>query len=532
MIRLTFVIVFSYIFSSIFAQGPAPADYLSKQFHADRRNALRNSMPANSVVVVFAYPERVFSADVNYAYHPNPDLYYLSGYKEPDAVLIIFKENQSSGNTSFNELFYVQKRNSLREQWTGRRLGVEGVQNQLGFKQVYNGEEFKNCPIDFSKFDKILYDIFPNDIGTGNLLSLMTTFREKAGIVKTGNKNIADAYNIIANYTSYSNLATRVNRLKNNMADAEDVEFKTDPLLLELVNHPDSATLSAVTKKINSNPSPNAAYHKLIAALREIKTPAELALLRKSVFLSAIAHEEVMKAIEPGMTETELTGVFEYVHKKYGAEGEGYPPIVGAGGNGCILHYIENNSIIPGNQLVLMDVGSEYHGYSADITRTVPANGKFTPEQKAIYELVYNAQEAVFKICKEGTAFGKLNEIATEVLAEGLLKLGVIADRKDIGRYYMHGCSHHMGLDVHDKNTGSMLKENMVITVEPGIYIPKGSPCDPKWWDIGVRIEDDVIIGKTSCENLSAAAPRSISEIEKTVAKKSVLNDLVVPALK
>src|SRR5436189_6235265 len=125
--RFALLILLSCIVNSLIAQGPAPADYLTREFHADRRNALRNSMPANSVVVVFAYPERVFSADVNYAYHPNPDLYYLSGYKEPDAVLLIFKEDQSSGNTSFNELFYVQKRNALREQWTGRRLGVEGV---------------------------------------------------------------------------------------------------------------------------------------------------------------------------------------------------------------------------------------------------------------------------------------------------------------------------------------------------------------------------------------------------------------------
>ena len=153
-------------------------------------------------------------------------------------------------------------------------------------------------------------------------------------------------------------------------------------------------------------------------------------------------------------------------------------------------------------------------------------------EQKAIYQLVYDAQEEVFKLCKEGTSFGKLNEKATEVLAEGLLKLGIIKDKKDVTRYYMHGCSHHMGLDVHDKNITPILKENMVITVEPGIYIPKGSPCDPKWWDIAVRIEDDVVIGKNNCENLSAAAPRKVEEIEKTVAKKSIFNELELPKFK
>jgi Xaa-Pro aminopeptidase len=125
----------------------------------------------------------------------------------------------------------------------------------------------------------------------------------------------------------------------------------------------------------------------------------------------------------------------------------------------------------------------------------VPSSSKFTPEQKAIYQLVFDAQEEVFKICKEGTPFSQLNEKATEVLADGLVKLGIITDKKDVRKYYPHGVSHHMGLDVHDKNITRTLKENMVITVEPGIYIPKNSPCDPKWWDIAVRIEDDVVIG-------------------------------------
>jgi Xaa-Pro aminopeptidase len=239
-----------------------------------------------------------------------------------------------------------------------------------------------------------------------------------------------------------------------------------------------------------------------------------------------------MKAIRPDMSETELMGIFLYIHKKYGAEDEGYPPIVGAGANGCILHYIENNITRVNNQLVLMDVASEYHGYSADITRTVPANGRFTPEQRAIYQLVYDAQEAVFAICKEGTPFNNLNVKATEVLADGLLKLGIIKDRKDVSKYYIHRVSHHMGLDVHDKYVNPILLKDMVITVEPGIYIPKGSPCDPKWWDIAVRIEDDVIIGKQSFENISSAAPRSVDEVEKMAAKKSALDKMELPAMK
>jgi Xaa-Pro aminopeptidase len=530
--RIAFVLFLNLVLNAASAQGPLPTDYLSKEFHAGRRDALRKIMPDNSVVVIFAYPERVFSRDVNYAYHPNPDLYYFSGYKEPDAVLLIFKENQKKGDTSFNELFYIRKKNPLQEQWTGRRLGVDGVQSQLGFKLVYNGDEFKNLPVDLTKFSKVIYDVLPDDIGSGNLRALMQTFRDKASIKQAESKSLVQAYSTITYYTTPSNLQTRVSRMKSQMLESDDAAFKSDPLLLELINNPDSATLASVSAKIKAHPFPTDEYNQLVSSLREIKTPEELGLLRKSVFLSAVAHNEVMKAINPDMSEMELSGLFEYVHRKYGAEDEGYPPIVGAGANGCILHYIENNVTMVDNTLVLMDVAAEYHGYSADITRTVPANGKFTPEQKAIYQLVYEAQEEVFKLCKEGTPFGKLNEKATDVLAEGLLKLGIISDKKDVRRYYIHGVSHHMGLDVHDKNITRTLKENMVITVEPGIYIPKGSPCDPKWWNIAVRIEDDVVIGVNGFENMSVEAPRKFEDVEKMVAKKSIINELVLPKLK
>ena len=238
-----------------------------------------------------------------------------------------------------------------------------------------------------------------------------------------------------------------------------------------------------------------------------------------------------MKAVKTDLSETEAQGLQEYVHKKYGAEYVGYPSIVGAGENGCILHYEENSRTKLGNNLLLMDVGAEYHGYSADITRTIPANGKFSNEQKAIYDLVYQAQEEIFKLCKDGTPFDDLNNKAKEVLSDGLLKLGIIKDKKDIGIYYPHGCSHHLGLDVHDKSNYDTLKANMVITVEPGIYIAANSPCNKKWWSIGVRIEDDVLIGKEKFELLSSLAPRRSEEIEKKIAEKSAVDDFVLPGL-
>ena len=529
MLKLIISFLLLFVFEINFAQQDLPKDYLSKEFHKERRDELRKLMPENSVTVIFSYPEEVFSRDVNYIYHPNPDLFYFSGYKEPDAVLFIFKEMQNGNDGTYNELFFVRKRDSLREQWTGKRLGVNGTKEKLGFEHVYNSNEFKNFPLDLKKFNKILFDA-PTENTAGMLGSLMSSFKEK-GNIKYDNSNITNMFYRISNFVTPATVASRSKSLKARMDESEDNEFKTNPLLLELVNHPDSNTLFAVKEKIRQNPSPSQIYDKLISTLREIKTKPELELLRKTVFISAIAHQEVMKAIKPEMSESELSGIFFYVHKKYGAEDEAYPPIVGAGANGCILHYEENNLTQVRNQLVLMDVASEYHSYAADITRTIPSSGKFTEDQKKIYQLVYDAQEEIFKIAKEGTPFNKLDEKAREILAAGLIKLGIISKPNEVSRYYPHGCSHHMGLDVHDKSASEILKENMVITVEPGIYIPEGSPCDKKWWNIGVRIEDDVVIGKNKCEILSAAAPRKIEAIEKEMLKKNAFHSTTLPSL-
>jgi Xaa-Pro aminopeptidase len=520
-------------FSQESATVSLPKDYLTKEFHAGRREALRKLMPANSVAVIFAYPERVFSKDVNYVYHPNPDLYYFSGYREPNAMLLIFKDVQADGDSSYNELFFVQHKDPLREQWTGRRLGVAGAKAKLGFKRVYNGEEFAKFPLDFKKFSTVIYDRLPDDVGgdatPGSIKDLISNLKSKAALPDQ-DKSLMNDLALLSQRISPVALNRFMNYLKPKLnLDA----YKSNPLIQELVNKPDSATLVDVKAKINANPSGTFLFDKYTIALRGVKTSEELALLKKSVEISSYAHAEAMRAVNPKMSETQLEGIMLYVHKLYGAEDEGYPPIVGAGANGCILHYEENNLTAVNNQLVLMDVGAEYHGYSADVTRTFPANGKFTEEQKAIYQLVYNAQEEVFKLCKEGVPYGKLEEKTMEVLSKRLIKLGIIKNESELRTYYPHGVSHHLGLDVHDKGGyGIDLKENMVITVEPGIYIPAGSPCDKKWWNIGVRIEDDVVIGKEKCTLLSIDAPRKWQDVEKMAAEKSIFDAGRFPALK
>jgi Xaa-Pro aminopeptidase len=266
--------------------------------------------------------------------------------------------------------------------------------------------------------------------------------------------------------------------------------------------------------------------------LRGIKTKEEIELIRRAVSISCVGQVEVMKAIKPGMSEREIQGIHEFVFKKYEAEDVGYPSIVGAGHNGCILHYIDNyKPDINPKELILMDLGAEYHGYTADVTRTIPVSGKFSPEQKAVYEIVLQAQEEAMKICKEGSTFDELKVVTQHVVNNGLKDLGIISSIDQKHEYYPHGCCHHIGLDVHDRGTKDKLLENMVITIEPGIYINDNSKCDPKWWGIGVRIEDDFLIKKDGCELLSNMAPRSVDAIEKLMLEPSPLDNFVLPEL-
>ncbi|HET8735214.1 MAG TPA: M24B family metallopeptidase, partial [Pricia sp.] len=286
-----------------------------------------------------------------------------------------------------------------------------------------------------------------------------------------------------------------------------------------------------VALKLEGNNLNSAMLWEIMATLRETKTEAEMLLLKKAIEISAVGQVEVMKAMHPNMSETEIQGVHEYVYKKYGAEYEGYPSIVGGGNNGCILHYIENNKPEVGDDLVLMDLGAEYHGYTADVTRTIPANGRFSKEQKQIYDIVYAAQEAGIKASVVGAPFQAPGQVASRVVTDGLLKLGIISKEEEARTYFPHGTSHYLGLDVHDRGTYQAFKPNTVITVEPGIYIPEGSNCDKKWWGIAVRIEDDILITDEGPVNLSAMAPRTTEAIEKMMAQPSPLDDFELPEL-
>jgi Xaa-Pro aminopeptidase len=470
---------------SIAAYGQAaedlPADFLTKEFHKDRRDKLREKLPANSVAVFFANPVRNRANDVDYSYHQDPNFYYFTGYKEPNAVLFVFKDNQTAANgASYNEIIFVQPRDEQAELWTGRRLGDQGVKTRLGLNQAFNNTEFKKYNVDFKKFDQIIFTDFENDV------------RNEA-------RDSSDLYDLIA-------------------------QFKAK------VNYPSTDALS-----VNREPQKNNLNTKglgpIMSALRGVKTPEELEMIKKAVRISCAGQVEVMKAMKPGMSEREIQGIHEYVFKKYQAEDIGYPSIVGAGHNGCILHYIDNyKPNITTKELILMDLGAEYRGYTADITRTIPVNGKFSPEQKQIYDLVFKAQEEAMKICKPGVTMGQLTQATRVVINKGLKELGIIKSEDERHMYYPHGCCHHIGLDVHDRGDRTLV-ENMVITIEPGIYIPENANCDKKWWGIAVRIEDDYLLTKDGYDHLSASAPRTVEEIESVMKLPSPLDDFVLPAL-
>ena len=447
-------------------------DDLGPEFHKKKRQEFRSLMPANSVAFIFTSPIMKRSNDTDYMYHQDPNFYYLTGWREPHGVLVIFKDDQFDSDGSYNEIMYVRERNEYREMWDGRRLGIKGAK-KMSFDRVKLRSEFIENTIPIENFSNIL------------------------------NTNIRDD----------------VRDFKDDKYDLFDIQNKFQ----EIVSKKESDILGDLNKQFFSS-----SINQIMSKLRQTKDPLEIELLTKAIRISALAQIEVMRAIHNDMTEREVQGIHEFIYRKYGAAHEGYNSIVGAGGNACVLHYVTNEDMDIKDKLILMDVGAEYRGYTADVTRTIPVNGKFNNEQKIIYDLVYKSQEEAIKEAIIGNSFNDIYLKSYDIIAKGLIDLGIINDYREARKYYPHGVSHHIGLDVHDPGSRDLM-ENMVITVEPGIYIPENSNTDPKWWNIGVRIEDDILITNSGPVNLSIDAPRRSDEIEIIMAQDSPINQLVLP---
>ena len=467
---LFLLLIFS---SSSILSGQQYIDDLGSEFHKKKRQEFREQMPQNSIAFFFTAPIMKRSNDTDFMYHQDPNFYYLSGWREPHGVLVIFKDDQQDNNGLYNEILYVREKNEYREMWDGRRLGLNGAK-QMGFDRVKLRSNFIKDPFQIQNFSNVLSMDVRDD----------------------------------------------VRDFKDDKYDLYDIQNK----FLEIIDDKEELSGLGDFKKEFKNSSVN----NIMSSLRQTKDSLEIKLLTKAIKISSLAQIEVMKAIHGEMTEREVQGIHEFIYRKYGAAHEGYNSIVGAGANSCILHYVTNEDINIDNELILMDLGAEYRGYTADVTRTIPVNGKFSPEQKEIYDLVYESQEEAIKKAIIGNTFNDIYVESLEIISRGLIKLGIINDPKEARKYYPHGVSHHIGLDVHDPGSRT-LEKNMVITVEPGIYIPENSDCDPKWWNIGVRIEDDILITDTEPINLSVDAPRSSNEIEKIMKLDSPINQLILP---
>ena len=444
--------------SSAIAQD-YPTDYLSPEFHAGRRAAFKEKMSDKGVGIFFASQTRQRSNDTEFQYAQNKNFYYLTGLEEPNAVLLLFKQPVTLLGKTGTEFIFVQNRDPQRELWTGKILGAEGVQEKYKIANVFTNDKFNGSTINFSSIDSV--------------------------------------------FTAYKN---------------EDIFYtykrSVDPL---------TRMASLVDSLVISNAKPLASRSTLntLRNLRGIKLPEEIALIQKAASISVLGHNDVMRAVKPGMKEYQAQAIMEYHFKKEGSEYPGYNSINGAAENACVLHYITNLKTIKEGELLLSDCAAEYHGYSADVTRTVPANGKFTEAQKALYEIVLAAQDAGIAACKAGAPFSDIDAASRAVVNAGLIKLGIAANEKEARTYFPHGTSHHLGLDVHDLGP-RVLAAGVVVTVEPGIYIPAGSKCDKKWWNIGIRIEDDILITEKGNVNLSEGSPRTVAEIEKMAAQKSM----------
>ncbi|HTF97076.1 MAG TPA: Xaa-Pro aminopeptidase [Cellvibrio sp.] len=434
---------------------------IAKAEFARRRKQLMEHMEPNSIAIVPAAPERPRSRDTEYHYRQDSDFLYLSGFEEPQAVLVLIP-----GRDHGEYVLFVRERNREREIWDGYRAGPEGACKEFEADDAF--------PVD--DIDEIL-----------------------PGLLE-GKQRV---------YYSMG----------------KDSEF--DKHVMDWVN--------TIRAKVRSGATPPGEFLDLshfLNDMRLFKSAAELRVMKEAGEISARAHVRAMKAAKAGVMEYQLEAEILHEFHRSGARFPAYNSIVGGGKNGCILHYIENSAPLKSGDLVLIDAGCELDYYAADITRTFPVNGKFSPEQKALYEICLQAQLEAINVAKPGNHWNDPHEATVRVITEGLVKIGLLeGDVNELIKseaykeFYMHRAGHWLGMDVHDvgdyKVGGEwrVLEPGMVMTVEPGIYVaPDNERVAKKWRGIGIRIEDDVVITKDGNEVLTNGVPKTVADIEALMA--------------
>lgn len=425
---------------------------------ADRRRRLATALKTGVAVVPTA-PERIRNRDAHYPYRFDSYFHYLTGFTEPDAVLVMIAGTAPA--SSAHSILFCREKNEEREIWDGFRHGPEGAREKFGFDEA--------CPI--ALLDERMNELLENQP--------------------------------VIHYAPGADAAW----------DARVIGW-----------------LNAVRQKVRLGIEAPAAIEDLRVKLDEmrlIKDAAELATMRRAADISAEAHSSAMRATRPGRYEYEIEAELLYAFRRNGAQFPAYTPIVASGSNACVLHYVDNDARMADGDLLLIDAGCELDGYASDITRTFPVNGRFTGPQRDVYELVLAAQHAAMQATRAGRGWNEPHDAAVRVLAQGMLDLGLLEGTLDAAletesyrRFYMHRTGHWLGLDVHDagdyKQDGAWrpLVPGMVLTVEPGLYIRPGDGVPERFCNIGVRIEDDVLVTEGECEVITHATPKSITAIE------------------
>ncbi|MCH4563152.1 Xaa-Pro aminopeptidase [Halomonas sp. EGI 63088] len=439
---------------------PRPAPIGNDEYRA-RRQALMASLPAGSAVLLPGAALVTRSRDSEFPFRQDSDFHYLTGFPEPDALLVLLP-----GRAEGESVLFCQDRDPALEAWTGIRLGAEGAVREHGVDQA-----FENAERD-----------------------------ERLEALLDGRR------------TLYLPLA-------NNEALVLADELR--------------GRLAGRVRRGARPPEAFADIAPLLHAQRQVKSEAELALMRHAAEVSARAHVRAMQAARPGLAEYQLQAELEHEFRWQGGSGPAYASIVGGGANACVLHYIENAARLRDGDLVLIDAGGEFDLYAGDITRTFPVNGRFDGAQRSLYELVLGVQERAVDAVRPGATLAEIHDLVVHGLTEGLIGLGLLEgevqariEDDSYRRFYLHSTSHWLGLDVHDVGTYRRdgeplpLEPGMVLTIEPGLYVPADDDIPEAFRGIGIRIEDDVAVTATGHEVLSAGVPKRVAEIEALMARK------------
>src|SRR5215213_10183309 len=486
---------------------PAPA-FDDKERVAElkqRRERAAQSVGPQSFMILFSTEPRVYANDVDYPYRQENNLYYLTNLKQKGATLVLLP-----GNTKVREILFLPRRNPGAETWTGHMYSAAEAHQLSGIREIWQASEFE-------PFIKALRNRQP--------------YRPKPENVFMSDQPPTTA---LTNDHGFMTLFDAA-------AKGEAGLFLLVPGMGESREYKQEQRFAADWAQTASGYSVKNAW-PTFTNLRLVKSPMELRILQHAIDISIEAHQRAWAAAGNAKWEYEVDAEMTYTFKLRNADNWGYPDIVGCGPNATTLHYVESQGPVKPTELLLMDVGAEYDHYTADITRTFPVNGKFTPMQASVYQIVYDAQEAVAKASKPGATLSDVSRAGTEVVKDGLLKLGLITDRNSMQHrlWFMHGTSHWLGMNVHDVGGGAKFVPGVVFTNEPGIYVrldaldqmPFGwkedewekfktavRPAFEKYKGIGVRIEDDMLITDTGVRWLSEALPRKISDIEDFIAK-------------